>query len=327
MTRHFIERRAKEPWESQATWVRFWTRRLFRLAPGYYFLLTLTFLFEPVLHGFAENMKSVSTLLIDTDIFSDRSLPNIASHYSFVSGALPAYHWRTPLPDWSLSLEMQFYLVFPFLMLLFARLGWIAATTVFVTANLFVWWLAPSYMGSFYLPSMLLLKLPVFLAGMLGAFAIERSQRNYGVLLGVAVLLTLIPLPNSGGWVMDMYRGIYVSALLIAVTLEGGRYRGPLSAAGDWLVGMTKHRFFAFLADMSYGVYLIHALVVPVVVGWLATQGMDRIPRTLAALAICIPLSYALAWIFHIYIEAPGISLGRYLLQRPVKAGIAPAAQ
>jgi peptidoglycan/LPS O-acetylase OafA/YrhL len=145
--------------------------------------------------------------------------------------------------------------------------------------------------------------------------------------MGAGVLLTLIPLPNSGGWVMDMYRGIYVTALLIAVTLEGGRYRGPLSAAGDWLVEITKHRFFAFLADMSYGVYLLHALIVPIVVGWLATQGMDRIPRTLAALAICIPLSYALAWIFHIYIEVPGISLGRYLLQRPVKASIAPAAQ
>jgi peptidoglycan/LPS O-acetylase OafA/YrhL len=319
MTRHFIERQAKEPWESPTTWLRFWTRRFFRLAPGYYFLLTIAFLLEPLMYGFVENMKAVSTLIIDTSIYSDRSAANIASHYSFVFGLLPAYHWRTPLPDWSLSLEMQFYFTFPFLMLLFWGLGWIAATAILVAASLFVWWLAPSYMESFYLPSMLLLKLPVFLAGMLGAFAIERSQRNYGVLLGAAVLLTLIPLPNSGGWIMDLYRGIYVSALLIAVTLEGGRYRGPLSATGDWLVGISKHRFFAFLADMSYGVYLLHALTVPVVVGWLATQGLDRIPRAAMALAICVPLTYALAWILHKCIEAPGISLGRQLLQWPAK--------
>ncbi len=122
---------------------------------------------------------------------------------------------------------------------------------------------------------------------------------------------------------MCLYRGVYVSALLIAVTLEGGRYRGPFASVRDWLVAFSKYRFFVFLADASYGVYLIHAFVVPVVIGWLATLNLALMPRMAAAIAISIPLTYALAWIFHIFIEAPGISLGRQLLQRRAVAVVA----
>jgi peptidoglycan/LPS O-acetylase OafA/YrhL len=323
MTRHFIERRPKEPWGSPTTWLRFWTRRFFRLAPGYYFLLAIAFLFEPVILGFAENMKSVATGIVDLNQLSDRSVANIAAHYTFVFGVLPAFHAQTPLPDWSLSLEMQFYLAFPFLMLLFSRLGWIASTALLVSANLIFWWMAPAYMEGFHLPSMLLLKLPIFLAGMLGALAIERAQKHYGVILVVAFLLATIPLPNAGDLRMCLYRGAYVSALLIAVTLEGGRYRGPFASIRDWLVAFSKYRFFVFLADASYGVYLIHAFVVPVVIGWLATLNLALMPRMAAAIAISIPLTYALAWIFHIFIETPGISLGRQLLQRRAVAVVA----
>jgi peptidoglycan/LPS O-acetylase OafA/YrhL len=95
---------------------------------------------------------------------------------------------------------MQFYFALPFLMPLFSRFGWVAATTVLVLADLVVWWIVPSYMEGFYLPSMLLLKLPIFLAGMLGAFAIERNQKHYGALLAAAILLTFIPLPGAGDW-------------------------------------------------------------------------------------------------------------------------------
>lgn len=175
----------------------------------------------------------------------------------------------------------------------------------------------PSYMESFYLPSMLLLKLPIFLAGMLSAIAIERSHERYGTLLATAVVL--LPLPNAGDWKMCLYRGIYVSVFLAAVTFEGGRYRGLFSSMGDRLVAFSKHRIFVFLAETSYGVYLIHALVLPIVIGWLVTQGLDRAPRVAAALALSVPLSYSLAWIFHIYVETPGISFGRRLLKRRAK--------
>jgi peptidoglycan/LPS O-acetylase OafA/YrhL len=319
MTRHFIERRPKEPWASPNTWLRFWTRRFFRLAPGYYFLLTIAFLFEPMILGFAESMKSVATGIVDLSQLSDRSVGNIAAHYTFVFGVLPAFHAHTLLPDWSLSLEMQFYFVFPFLMLLFSRLGWIASVAFLVSANLAFWWMAPAYMEGFYLPSMLFLKLPIFLAGMLGALAIERAQKHCGVILAAAFVLAIIPLPNAGDLRMCLYRGVYVSALLIAVTLEGGRYRGPFASIRDWLVAFSRYRFFVFLADASYGVYLIHAFVVPVVIGWLATLNLALMPRVAAALAISVPLTYALAWIFHKCIEAPGISLGRQLLQWPAK--------
>jgi hypothetical protein len=44
------------------------------------------------LYGFAENRKSVATGIVDTNQFSDRSIANIASQYTFVFGASFA-HW------------------------------------------------------------------------------------------------------------------------------------------------------------------------------------------------------------------------------------------
>jgi len=39
MTQHYFLRQDREPWESPRTWMKFWVRRFFRIAPLYYAVL------------------------------------------------------------------------------------------------------------------------------------------------------------------------------------------------------------------------------------------------------------------------------------------------
>ncbi|CAH2786711.1 MAG: Acyltransferase 3 [uncultured Caballeronia sp.] len=45
-------------------------------------------------------------------------MSNVVTHLTYTFGMFPRYAFNTPLPDWSIGLEMQFYAVFPLLMLL-----------------------------------------------------------------------------------------------------------------------------------------------------------------------------------------------------------------
>ena len=113
-----------DPWTAPATWRAFWLRRFFRIAPAYYLLLIVALLIGPWL-GECRTLIAGPFPGTTTPIerYTDASFANIAAHVSFVFGALPAYAFRTPLPDWSIGLEMQFYAVFPFLMLLIGVRG------------------------------------------------------------------------------------------------------------------------------------------------------------------------------------------------------------
>ena len=62
MVFHYQLRSKKEPWSEPGTWLKFWTRRYFRIAPLYYLLLTLTLVLGPTLwawHSVADHFVSM----------------------------------------------------------------------------------------------------------------------------------------------------------------------------------------------------------------------------------------------------------------------------
>ncbi|WP_367225298.1 acyltransferase family protein, partial [Mesorhizobium sp.] len=84
--------------------------------------------------------------------------------------------YRTPLPDWSLGLEMQFYAVFPALMLLVRRFGWLWSALVAAALGALAVVILKSMSVHFPMPSFLPLKIQVFLCGMLLAGVLGQSQ-------------------------------------------------------------------------------------------------------------------------------------------------------
>jgi peptidoglycan/LPS O-acetylase OafA/YrhL len=120
----------------------------------------------------------------------DPSLANALLHVSFLFELLPTFASNNVLPDWSLALEMQFYAVFPFLMLFRRRLGLPAkrrpqrgpvrrkqASGECVLAE-------PKLLGAIPQPTLLPLKLIFFLVGMLisEAYYSARASIIYGAL-------------------------------------------------------------------------------------------------------------------------------------------------
>src|SRR5262249_42796869 len=125
MVFHYYLRAEKEPWSEPGSWMKFWVRRTFRIAPLYYAVLALALILGPAI--FAWRTEGAALLHLAPTENTGASPANIFAHLTFVFGLLPAYAMRTPLPDWSLGLEMQFYAAFPVLMLLTKKLGWTGA--------------------------------------------------------------------------------------------------------------------------------------------------------------------------------------------------------
>ncbi len=291
----------------------FWTRRFFRIAPLFYVLLAVALLAGPWL-GAARDAIAVSHPGTHTPSarYLDHGLDNVLMHVSFLFGFSPHYHFRTALPDWSIGLEMAYYAVFPFLMLLIARLGWVRGSVLLAAVSVGAAVLLHRAGVRFQEPSLLVLKLHVFLAGMLAAQSMRVQGRTRLGLAVLASLMIVIPLDGSRrDLLVRLAMAVGFLALLHSASFPDTPRR-MLRTVASKLAGRSAH----FLGEMSYGLYLVHLLVLLPVCAWIATHhaawgGKGRLGL---ALAITVPVSYLIAWVGHVAIEQPGIRLGRRCL-------------
>lgn len=312
MVFHYELRQAKEPWGSPTTWLTFWGRRFFRIAPLYYVALAVAFLAGPHIGHARAAIEAVlpQTRTPDARYF-DQSLGNIIAHATFVFGQIPHFAFRTVLPDWSIGLEMAFYLVFPFLMLTARRLSLPVAALLFTAFSIAAVKIFPGYAAGFNEPAFLPLKLNIFFSGMLIAGALSRAGAIRAGYLILAVLLTVVHLQ---GPLRDT--GIRIAlACIFAFLVHGSRYtatKGISERIDDFL----SFAIFTRMGDLSYGVYLIHLMVLIPVMGALISFDVSPFVRFLGALVMTVTGAYAIAAITFKYIEQPGIRLGKRMLTR-----------
>jgi peptidoglycan/LPS O-acetylase OafA/YrhL len=206
MAHHYIQRRKAEPWEQSRTVFVFWTRRFFRIAPLYYVLLILSLLLGPML---GEYRAAIAAVWPDTATpasrYLDHGMVNVISHLSFAFGFLPDFAFRTPLPDWSIGLEMQFYLVFPAIMLAIARIGPVKTTLLFIAACIALKVLFPAFFHQFEMPSFLPMKLSVFFGGIWIALARAHTSMRPGLFIAVALAIVWVTIERSPGAVAQVF--------------------------------------------------------------------------------------------------------------------------
>jgi peptidoglycan/LPS O-acetylase OafA/YrhL len=294
MVYQFRRGQAFEPWESPKTWLRFYIRRFFRIAPLYYLALIVA------LRGTAFDVK------------------NVLLHLSFLFGLFPKYCSNNQLPDWSLTLEMQFYAVFPFLMLFIRRFGYVMLTVV--AGLLAIYWpyfweiyvpTTPKPLGFYPQPSFLVLKLSCFVAGMLIAEAQHhlRSKPHRSV---VAFVLAFALSCINQFWIFPILAGITA----IFVTARRGEQTGFIF---EVFQRICSSRPVVFSAEISYGVYLFHSLVLLPIAVFLMRHGMEHAQpfyRVGLLFALAFPIIFALAWLLYRYIEQPGIKLGKWIASK-----------
>ncbi|ATF91990.1 O-acetyltransferase OatA [Cedecea neteri] len=318
MAKNYQERREKEPWNSPETFRKFWLRRFFRIAPLYYLLLAVALIFG----GWFGEMRDIiasawPTAATASSRYADHSALNIFSHLTFIFGLLPAYSFRTVLPDWSIGLEMQFYLLFPFIMLLVMRYGFAVSATLLMVVCLAARWLFPDYFNAFPMPSMILIKLPLFIAGMLISHAV--MQRN----LRYCALALLAPVIAWQMHIAETHLRLMAECIMIAgmtLLLWQSEKKNSLHRITEAPRRLLTCRFSLFLGDVSYSVYLLHLMIVLPTIGLLvrytAFAHQPSVIRFLIVTAIVLPVVWMIAFALYHKVEKRGIALGKRLLSR-----------
>lgn len=306
-------RREQEDWDRPATWAAFWLRRFFRIAPLYYLLLLIALLAGPAIYG----DRMVIDAALDrvpqvAERYTDQSAANILMHLSFLFGLHPDYAFRTPLPDWSLGLEMQFYAVFPLLILLARRFGWLAGAVLIAVVGLVVA-LGVQRMGvDFPMPSFLPLKLHMFLCGMLIAVDAASGSAKRGPFLLLILALAALPIGGDGDLVHLLVRVGLAATFFALIHCRG-------LGAIDWLARALGTRLFHWLGELSYGAYLFHLLIMHAVAAWAFGRFGPQFPASLRfALVVTIvaAATYSAALVTYLAVERPGQALGRRILRR-----------
>jgi len=319
MAKNYIERQQKEPWQSASTMKKFWTRRFFRIAPLYYLLLIIALMYGP---WFGEMRDTIahfySGTATESSRYTDQSLANILTHFSFLFGLLPAYGFNTVLPDWSIGLEMQFYLLFPFIMLVTMRCGYAASLIGIMALCCIGRYLLADYYQAFSMPSMILIKLNIFISGMLLAEAVRRKSLLYVVLalLGpvASIIIGLRAIPLQIAMEALMIIGM---AVILWPHAEGSMMARLIAFPRKLL----NNRLSTWLGDVSFSVYLLHLLIVIPAIALLLTHTdlshKSDFMRFATVSVVCIPITYALAYLLFKFVEKPGIWLGKKVLAPP----------
>lgn len=313
---HFYERRnLGESWTTSKTCLKFYVRRFFRIAPLYYCMLVIVYVFHDGIRHCVEydqiHLHYSPGLGPHDPTGTKLTLAHILSHFSFTFGFLPRFAQSDILPDWSIGLEMQFYLLFPFLAILLVRSEFVGGVALLLVS----YWVSIRLLpGVFTVPSFLPLKINCFLVGMLLAAGLFEK-----VNFAKRTFLLLLALVLAGFYMQKFLLACFLFAFYeLAITCGTGL--PGLDKTMKRVSQLIRHRFFKFTADASYGVYLIHipllVLVLRVLTMVCPFADFSPAKRFLLCLAVIIPVVYALAFLTHKYIETPGINLGRKIVKQ-----------
>ncbi|MGF7174211.1 acyltransferase family protein [Azospirillum doebereinerae] len=272
---------------SRMDWAAFALSRAYRLYPVYLLAWTGAVLIALASTGFAPKVDALSMVrsLIGWATFKTPAVNGMEN-----AGQIVAY------ATWSLKYELLFYAALPGLAFLLRRSGRRAAALGSLGATVAVY----AYFRGFS---------PVILACFLGGFAAAHWVRRpelaafgrsaAGGAVALAALAGTVagfdtayaPLPLLG-----------LSVVFLAI------------ASGQSFGGVLAWRPVLWLGEISYGVYLLHGLVI-----WLALTGNAALPGAVredgtlfaAALAGVGALVVLLASAVHLTVERPAMALGR----------------
>jgi peptidoglycan/LPS O-acetylase OafA/YrhL len=310
MALHFRLREQREPWQNPRTWWVFYLRRFFRIAPLYYLLLAFALTFHGPYMAAYYNLGRfylpdfVPAAGVPTYDLFGFDFATLFYHATFLFGAIPSQSSNNILPDWSIGLEMQFYQVFPFLMIALRKIGpvWFAACALAVI------FAAHPLERQFPLPSFLPLVLTAFVIGIFMSEAwFTKDKMTASALLVVAIFLASVRMPAK-------FQAIPL-AMIFLINFPELFGRLKIKRLGTAVLNSLGGRLGLFLGDRSYSVYLLHMLIlVPVLT---LVEGMPWFEHStpLVRFAVVAPVMlvtcYALATITLMAVENPFIAMGR----------------
>lgn len=243
--------------EAPPTWRHFFGRRFLKIVPSYVLCITIVLIFTPPVYaGVLDAVR------------------DIGFHLLFIHNWFGVTNASIDGVMWSLGVEIQFYVLFPLLVLAFVRKPLTSTFALFAIANAWRMWcvLTPNH----YFIDQRMAQLPAYIdffaAGMLAAFAyvtiaLRRpelaKQRWWFTALSALGIVAFLWLANDcyvhrtdhewpQAWVMQ-----WRSAIAIAFFAVG---LGSLFAVRGFQL-VLANRLLLFMAAISYNLYLWHQLI------------------------------------------------------------------
>lgn len=286
----------------------FFIRRFFRIAPVYYFCLIIALLLSSFL---GECREIIAETLPHTMTSMDRyyienPIKNFFIHISFIFGLLPSYAFSTPLPDWSLGLEMQFYFVFPLLFYFYKK-----NFPIFFFLSLigmFMVYLLVKKLGMHYpMPSFLPIKFHNFSAGIALAYLLLNKGDFKLNLLIIFITLFFLYLGNKTLLIPILF--LFSWWWICRVRLNDKNY------FIKFLTKAFNHNSSKILAEMSYSIYIFHLIIMLPFFAF--TLKFGTLNTLQWGLQTCFLLFFvALAsFLIYKYIEQPGIKIGKNIIE------------
>lgn len=282
-------------------------RRFFRIAPAYYVCLVVALILSDYLGQSREVIAQVlpHTATAMNRYYIENPVENFLMHITFLFGFFPSYAFSTPLPDWSLGLEMQFYAMFP-LIFIFLRKSFPVFITVFLIAMAAVWFITLELEIRYPMPTLIALKFHNFAAGMVVAHVLlngKNTLENLYVTIATFVFLILlnknlvIPLL----FLFCLWWICFVKTSSRNILLTGLRF-------------IINHKINKFLAEISYSMYIVHLIIMIPFFAFLLVSGIPTSSVWLAYSCVLFTIVSLVSFVIYKAIEIPGIAFGKKLV-------------
>lgn len=291
----------------------FYLRRFFRIAPLYYFGIIIYFLiFIFILRQFTGERESG---------FGSYTPINIAANLLFVNNYYPPANNTIVPGGWSISLEMSFYLVFPFLFnwvfrqkqpakllaVLIAGAAVIGPCLLFIIAH----GMGRSFTNNSFLYFNPLNQAPVFLIGMFLYTQIKSPSTHVSLLMRVAAFFALTAIS------VVIWKSELEYVFTVIPTIAGLSFFFLVTIVRD--LNILRSRVVKSIGRMSYSMYLFHFIFAWHVSRWLSRNALEQFDPDLRLVILFLfvtTATYLTARVSERVIEANGIRLGNFIIQR-----------
>lgn len=238
---------------------KFFLRRIFRIWPLYYLIFTLSVLVIPWLAFhfdiFKQDISSYNKIIdshnygIKPIVFYLFFMPNVALYSGyFITGCTQA---------WSVGVEEQFYILWPFLILVFnkSRIVQVFLAVLFLFPVL-IFLAKNNYI--FYPLSVIIKSIPFhFMAiGSIGGYFffnqnqfIEKyTQSKWGYLSVISLIMVFLFYQFFRSMIQEIVISLLFLLLILFTINDGNRWA-------------FRNRLFSYLGKISYGIYMYHTFV------------------------------------------------------------------
>jgi peptidoglycan/LPS O-acetylase OafA/YrhL len=276
--------------------VRFYVRRLFRLYPAIWVASTLGlgYLFAlhwriPVDHGGPGILRAFRPDRFD--------LVHIAASYAgMLAFILP--------PLWSIFVELVASVWIPGIaFLVFHRPRWLPGLLALsILVSFTIGERTYYHIGLYFMD--FVVGAGLALPGLAGTI-FGRAPAKLVFATGLAIMASTPFLPT------DYWSPFAMSVETVAAVLAIGALVGA-----DGRTSLLKPRFLLFIGDISYSVYLLQDVVLCTLAKMFALAGLggDRIEISLLLVGATCVVTVPLAWASYVFVETPGIQLGKAVL-------------